>query len=75
MEIFLAPEQETQLNQLAVNTGRGTDDLVQEAIGRLLSENHLFVEQIQVGLKDLNEGRLLEDEAVRSRIDRLFQSE
>ena len=75
MEIFLAPEQETQLNQLAVNRGRGPDDLVQEAVGRLLNENRRFVEQVQVALKDLDEGRLLEDEAGRSRIDHLFQSE
>ena len=74
MEIFLAPEEETQLNKLAANTGRGTDDLVQEAITRLLKENDRFVEQVQVGLRDLKEGRLLEDEAVQSRIDRLFPS-
>ena len=45
MEVHLTPDQETLLNELATTTGRGTDDLVQEAVDRLLAYNRWFSEQ------------------------------
>jgi hypothetical protein len=37
MEIHLEQSQEAKLNELAIKTGRGTDELVQEAVHRLLA--------------------------------------
>ena len=34
MEVSLPENQESRLNELAIKTGRGTDELVQEAIAR-----------------------------------------
>jgi hypothetical protein len=39
MEVHLPDTQESQLNGLAARTGRGTDELVQEAVARLLAPN------------------------------------
>ena len=32
MEVLLPENQEAQLNELAIRTGRGTDDLIREAV-------------------------------------------
>ena len=66
MEVHLTPDQETLLNELATTTGRGTDDLVQEAVDRLLAYNRWFSEQVQIGLERANRGELIEDDEVRS---------
>ena len=42
MEVHLPQHQEAQLNALANVTGRGTDDLVHEAVARLLAYNEWF---------------------------------
>lgn len=72
MEVHLTPDQETLLNELATTTGRGTDDLVQEAVDRLLAYNRWFSEQVQIGLEQADRGELIEDDEVRARIERMF---
>lgn len=72
--VDLTPDQVTQLNKLASATGRGTDELMQEAVENLLAYNNWFKEQVQVGQTQIQRRELLEDEEVRARIDRMFQS-
>jgi predicted transcriptional regulator len=74
MDVHLTPQQETRLNELATTTGRGTDELVQEAVDRLLAYDNWFKEQVRVGLDQINRGEFIEDEEVRGRIERMFQS-
>ena len=74
MTVDLTSEQIAQLNQLASATGRGTGDLMQEAIENLLAYNDWFKEQVQVGLDQAARGELLEDTEVRTRIARMFPS-
>jgi predicted transcriptional regulator len=74
MEVHLTPHQESRLNELATATGRGTDELVQEAVDRLLAYNNWFKEQVQVGLDQINRGEFVEDEEVRAGIERMFPS-
>ncbi|MGO9256925.1 MAG: hypothetical protein ACLQU1_11570 [Bryobacteraceae bacterium] len=42
--------QEVQLNQLAVQTGRGTDELTQQAVAKLLAHNEWFKAQVRIGI-------------------------
>lgn len=42
MELHLTPESEAKLNELARRTHRGTDDLLQEAVERLVTYNDWF---------------------------------
>jgi hypothetical protein len=51
-----ARNQETQLNDLALRTGRGTDDLIQEAVARLLAHSEWFKEQVQIGIDQIARG-------------------
>jgi len=73
MEVHLLPSQESQLNELAVKTGRGTDDLVQEAVTRLLARNEWFQQQVQVGINDFACGRFVEEEDMDARFERMLQ--
>jgi predicted transcriptional regulator len=74
MDVHLTPQQEMRLNELAATTGRGTEELVQEAVDRLLAYDAWFKEQVRVGLDQIDRGEFVEDEEVRGRIERMFQS-
>ena len=66
--------QEAQLNELAAKTGRGTDDLVQEAVARLLAHDEWFKEQVQVGIDQIKRGEFIEEEEMDARVERMLQS-
>jgi predicted transcriptional regulator len=74
MEVHLPQNQEAQLNELAAQTGRGTDDLVQEAVARLLAHDEWFKEQVQVGIDQIKRGEFLEEEEMDARVERMLQS-
>ena len=59
MEIHLSQDQEMQLNELAAATGRSTDDLVQEAVARLLAHNEWFKQHVQVGFDQIARGEFV----------------
>jgi predicted transcriptional regulator len=73
MEVHLSPSQESQLKELAVTTGRSTDDLIQEAVTRLLAGNEWFRQQVQVGIDDFEHGRFIEEEEMDARVERMLQ--
>jgi predicted transcriptional regulator len=75
MDVHIAPAQESKLAELSAKTGRKTDELVQEAVERLLAHNEWFARQVQAGLDEITRGELLEDEEVRRRIDQMFPAE
>jgi len=74
MEVHLPQIQATRLNGLAVRTGRGTDDLVQEAVDRLLAHTEWMREQVQVGIDQIARGEFLEEEEMEARIDRMLRA-
>ena len=73
MVVHLTPNQEAQLNELGTVTGRPPDELVQEAVDRLLAYNKSFKEKVQIGLDEIKRGEFVENEEVRDRIERMFQ--
>lgn len=74
MEVHLPQNQEAQLNDLSLKTGRGTDDLVQEAVARLLAHNAWFKQQVQVGIDQIARGEFIDEEDMDARVERLLQS-
>jgi predicted transcriptional regulator len=72
MEVHLPETQESQLNDLASRTGRGTDELVQEAVSRLLAYDQWFKEQVQIGLEQINRGEFIEEEEMDARIEKML---
>jgi predicted transcriptional regulator len=74
MEVRLPEQQEAQLNALAAQTGRGTDELVQEAIAQLLAYNEWFQAQVQIGIDQIARGEFIEEEEMDSRVECMFRS-
>jgi predicted transcriptional regulator len=74
MEIHLPHHQESQLNELAVRTGRGTDDLVQEAVARMLAHNEWFKQQVQVGIDQIARGEFIEEDEMDARVEQMLRS-
>jgi predicted transcriptional regulator len=74
MEVHLPQDQEAQLKDLALRTGRGTDDLVQEAIARLLCRDEWFKRDVQVGIDQIARGEFIEEEEMDARVERMPQS-
>ena len=64
MEVLLPKNQEAQLNDLALRTGRGTDNLIQEAVARMLAHNASFKEQVQIGIDQIARGEFIEEDAM-----------
>jgi predicted transcriptional regulator len=74
MEVHLLQNQEAQLNDLAAQTGRGTDELMQEAVAKLLAHNEWFKAQVQIGMDQIARGEFLEEEEMDARVERMLQS-
>jgi predicted transcriptional regulator len=74
MEVHLPPTQEAQLTELAVKTGRGTDDLVQEAVARLLSHSEWIKQQVQIGVDQIARGEFIEEDEMDARLERRLRS-
>ncbi len=73
VEVHISPDQEAQLSELAAKTGQGTDDLVQEAVDRLLAYNQWFKDQVRVGIDQLDHGEFIEEEEIDARVKRMLQ--
>ena len=74
MEVNLAQHQEAQLNDLAAKTGRGTEELVQQAAARMLEYDVEFLKAVEVGRASARRGDLLEHDEVVERIEQMFRS-
>ncbi len=74
MEVHLPENQEVQLNELSAKTGRGTDDLVREAVAQLLAQNEWFKRQVQVGIDQIARGEGIEEEEMDARVERMLQA-
>lgn len=74
MEVHLPEHQEAQLHDLALQTGRGTDELVQEAVARLLAHSEWFKQQVQIGVDQIARGEFIEEEEMDARVERLLKA-
>ena len=73
MEVHLPQQQEARLNDLAAQTGRGTDDLMQEAVAKLLAYNEWFQAQVRIGIDQIARGEFIEEEAMDARVERMLR--
>ena len=74
MDIQLPPAQEFQLNELTIKTGRGTGELVQEAIARPLAHNEWFRQQVQIGIDQIARGEFIAEDEMDARVERMLRS-
>lgn len=73
MEVHFSPDVETRLQQLASANGKNAEQLVRDAVTRMLENQARFVAGVQRGIEQADRGEFVEHEDVLRRIDRLFQ--
>ena len=73
VEVLLLEKQEARLNELALRTGRGTDELVREAVSHLLARSEWFEKQVQIGMDQIARGEFIEEEEMDARVERMLE--
>ena len=74
MEVHLAPEKEAQLQQLASRTGRSAEQVVEQAVDRLLEYDTRFAAAVEEGREAARKGDLLDHDEVIERVERMLRS-
>lgn len=74
MEVHLPQNQLSELNELAHKTWCGTEQLVQEAVARLLAHNGWFQRQVQMGIDQIERGEFITEEEMDGRVERMLQA-
>jgi predicted transcriptional regulator len=74
MEVHLPQDQVSRLNELAAKTGRRPDDLVQEAVAKLLSHSEWFKQQVQIGIGQIARGEFIEEKEMDIHVERMLRS-
>lgn len=65
MEIHLTTEMEAKLNELSKRTQRGTDELLEEAIGYLVEYNDWFEQKVNASIAAVKQGQVVSNETAR----------
>jgi predicted transcriptional regulator len=74
MELHLPQQQQAQLSELAESTGRIVEDLVLEAVAKLLAHNEWFKQQVQIGVDQIGRGEFIEEDEMDARVERMLRS-
>ncbi len=74
MEVHLSPEQQARLSEFAERAGKTVEDIVLEAIVRMLDEEVQFSEAAKIGLASLDGGQFVEHAEVKARVNNLLGS-
>jgi predicted transcriptional regulator len=75
MEISLTPEMQRRLNQIASQSGRGTEEVVQELVANYLEHDAWFRQEVEKGLASLDRGDAVSHDEVGRRMERRLRSE
>lgn len=74
MEVNLSPDKEARLRQLANRTGKDAEQVVEEAVDRMLEYDERFLAAVEEGRASARKGDLLEHDEVVNRIEQMFRS-
>ena len=74
MNVRMTPEQEARLADIASRTGKAADELILEALSRLLDEDARFLKAVDQGFESLDRGKFVTHEEVKARLDRVLRS-
>lgn len=73
MEVHFPPEVETQLRQVASDTGRTAEQVVRDSIDRMLASRAEFLADVERGIEQADRGQFVDHEEVRKRIERILR--
>jgi len=74
MEVHFTPEQEARLHQVATRTGRNPEQVVEDAVDRMLEYDERFMAAVEKGRASARKGDLLEHDEVVDRIEQMLRS-
>ena len=74
MELQLPQRQAEQLLSLASRTGRSPDELVVDAVDRMLAHESWFAAQVQLGVDQIARGEVLDEEQMDARVTRMIRA-
>lgn len=74
MEVHFTPEQEARLHQVATRTGRNPEQVVEDAVDRMLEYDERFIAAVEKGRASARKGGLLEHDEVVDRIEQMLRS-
>jgi predicted transcriptional regulator len=75
MEIYLTPEQESQLSQLAAQEGKGEVEVAREVLSRGLAAEAGFISAVKVGREAVLRGEFVEQSEVWAGVESVLQSD
>jgi predicted transcriptional regulator len=73
MQLHIPESQSEGLIVLSRRTGRSAEELVTEAVDRLLAEERWFDAQVQVGIDQIARGEFLDEEAMDARVAQMMR--
>jgi predicted transcriptional regulator len=74
MEVHLTPDQQSQLEQIAVRAGTDPERLASTVVARYLDEEVRFISAVQKGLAAAERGEFIEEEEMDARLESMFKA-
>jgi len=74
MEVHFTPEQESQLSEIASQSGTDPEQLVKNAALRLLERDARFRASVRAGIEQADRREFVDEKEMDARIDRMLQS-
>jgi predicted transcriptional regulator len=70
MEVHLNPDLQARLTHLAAEQGRDAEALAREAIERFVDRDEWFLREVENGLAQIEQGRVITHEQVGQRLEK-----
>ena len=74
MDLHLTEQQLNSLAVLSAQTGRSPDDLIRDALNRMLAHEKWFEDQVRIGIDQFSRGEFLEENEMDERVARLLRA-
>lgn len=72
MEVRLDPDLQAKLAQLASKQGRDTEELIADAVERMVNFDQWFMREVEKGISAADRGELVDHSDVQKLIDRRY---
>jgi predicted transcriptional regulator len=72
MEVRLDPDLQAKLAQLASKQGRDTEELIADAVERMVNFDQWFMREVEKGISAADRGELVDHNDVQKLIDRRY---
>jgi predicted transcriptional regulator len=74
MEVHFSPDVETRLRQVASANGKDAEQLVKDAVARMLENQARFIAGVQRGIEQADRGEFIEEEEMDARLEQMLRS-